>query len=183
VSRDGHGVEIEVGPLHGIGLSTRSIKRRKITRLRDYEKGITRLRDHEITRTITRLSKGRKITRLREGDYEITRYENKITRPTTRRKIREQEWGKYLEAYVFHGGGGHLGHLPYLPELLLPRLLHLGGLLSTSVVAVTLAHGLLVGHALEEGVVHGDDEGPEVVGPAPLPVKLEPGKETIKTKK
>ena len=68
----------------------------------------------------------------------------------------------------------HLGIL----LLLLPLLL--GGLLRTSLAAVTETHGLLVGHALEEDVAQGEDKGPEVIGPALLLVKLEPGKETIK---
>ena len=78
----------------------------------------------------------------------------------------------------------HLGVLLRLLPLLLGLLpLLLGGLLRTSLAAVTETHGLLLGHAIDEDVAQGEDEGPEVIGPALLLVKLEPGKETIKLRK
>ena len=67
-----------------------------------------------------------------------------------------------------------LHHLVVLLRLL-PLIL--GGLLSTSHAAVTETRGLLVCHALDDGIAQGEDVGPEVIGPALLLVKLEPGKE------
>ena len=68
--------------------------------------------------------------------------------------------------------------------VVLLRLLPLlgGGLLTTSHAAETETRGVLVGHALDDGIAHGEDVGPEVIGPATPLVTLEPGKETIKTK-
>ena len=72
-----------------------------------------------------------------------------------------------------------LHHL-VVPLRLLPLLG--GGLLSTSHAAQTETRGVLVGHALDDGLAHGEDVGPKVIGPAILLVAIKPGKETIKTK-